>query len=69
MKKEQQENALKQAPKKTKRSNTSIPPVSPPSDSESLQESDDEEGVQSHEISNDKSVRFVLVYIKMICHL
>jgi len=28
-------------------------PVNPPSDSKSLQESDNDEGIQSHEISND----------------
>ena len=55
-KKEQQEGASKKTSKRAKRSTVFTPLVNPPSDSESLQESDNDEGIQSHVISNDECV-------------
>jgi len=38
----------------TKQPSTSMPPLNPPSGSESLHESDNEDRIQSYEISNDE---------------
>ena len=52
--KKQQESASKKTSKRAKQSIVLTSPVNPPSDSKSLQESDNDEGIQSHEISNDE---------------
>jgi len=48
-KKKQQENAAKKTSKEAKQPSTLIPPLNPPS----LHESDNEDGIQSHEVLND----------------
>jgi len=59
-KKKQQENAVTKTSKGAKQPSTSIPPLNPHSDSESLHESDNEDGIQSHEILNDECMCYLL---------